>query len=53
MTNQEKENIIEELKRLQTFRLNLASIMIEMSKKGKIETYICLEDAIKIINKEE
>lgn len=43
------ESIIEQLKELKTYKLNMADAMSELMNKDKLGNYVCLEDVIKIL----
>lgn len=44
------ESVIEQLKELKTYKLNMADAMSELMNKDKLENYVCLEDVIEILN---
>lgn len=43
------ESVIEQLKELKTYKLDMADTMLELMKRDKLGTYVCLEDVIEII----
>lgn len=43
------ESVIEQLKELKTYKLNMADAMSELINKDKLGNYVCLEDVIKIL----
>lgn len=43
------DEIIEKLKELKTYKLNMADAMSEIMRRGELGTYVCLEDVLEII----
>lgn len=43
------ESVIEQLKELKTYKLNMADAMSELMNKDKLGNYVCLEDVIKVL----
>lgn len=43
------KNVIERLKELKTYKLNMADAMSELMNKDKLGNYVCLEDVIEIL----
>lgn len=43
------DKVIEKLKELKTYKLNLADAMCELMNRDKLGTYVCLEDVIEVI----
>lgn len=43
------DKVIEHLKELKTYKLNLADAMLEIMRRGELGNYVCLEDVIKIV----
>lgn len=43
------EKIVEQLKDLKTYKLNLADAMLEIMRRVELGNYVCLEDVIEIV----
>lgn len=43
------DKIIERLKELKTYNLNMADAMLEIMRRDELGTYVCLEDVIEIV----
>lgn len=41
--------VVEHLKELKTYKLNMADAMSEIMRRGELGTYVCLEDVLEII----
>ena len=41
--------VVERLKELKTYKLNMADAMSEIMRRGELRTYVCLEDVLEIV----
>lgn len=49
LTAYDADKVVEKLKELKTYKLNLADAMSEIVRRGELGTYVCLEDVLEII----
>lgn len=43
------DKVIERLKELKTYKLNMADAMSEIMRRGELGNYVCLEDVFEIV----
>lgn len=48
-TSYDVDKVVEQLKELKTYKLDMADSMSELMNKDKLGNYVCLEDVIKIV----